>query len=443
MKPIHAAVLWLACALWTVPALASADVPSPEVDHHQHLLSPRAAEILNNPTRPVEMPAAVTQVLRLHEAAWNAPAELGAIYSENATTLRDFDPVWLRGREQVTKFIGARFARPYAITPVAYSGDDRHGRLAAYFSRGEGPARRHIGSVLFDLVREDDERWRIALAYPAFPGRPHQEPLDAERLVALLDAAGMKRAVVLSEGYWFDSPLFPLARSAASVRAENEWTAAQAARFPDRLVAFCSLNPVTEIAMDMLRHCTKDRRFKGLKLHFASSEVNLLDPDHVSRVRQIVAEANRARLPIVVHVRGGENYGAEHARVLLDRIVTAAPDVTVQIAHLWGGENFAPEALAVYAEAMTKRLPGTRKLYFDVTDAALVAGASGQAQVFAERIRQIGLDRILYGSDAAFGNHPDPANSWNAFLKGIPLTDAEFEAIARNVAPYLTGARTR
>lgn len=35
MKPIHAAIRWLACALWAVPALASADVPSPEVDHHQ------------------------------------------------------------------------------------------------------------------------------------------------------------------------------------------------------------------------------------------------------------------------------------------------------------------------------------------------------------------------------------------------------------------------
>ena len=157
----------------------------------------------------------------------------------------------------------------------------------------------------------------------------------------------------------------------------------------------------------------------------------------MSRARRVFIAANRARLPIVVHVRNGDNYGAEHARVLLEKLVAAAPDVPVQIAHLWGGENFAPEALAVYAEAMTARLPSTRNLYFDVTDAALVASTPERAQAVAQRIRQIGLDRILYGSDAAFDNHPDPRDSWAAFRNGIPLTAAEFEAIARNVAPYL------
>jgi hypothetical protein len=76
-------------------------------------------------------------------------------------------------------------------------------------------------------------------------------------------------------------------------------------------------------------------------------------------------------------------------------------------------------------------------LYFDVADAALVASTPELAQVVADRIRQIGLDRIFYGSDAAFGNHPDPRGSWAAFRKGIPLSAAEFEKIARNVAPYL------
>ena len=90
-----------------------------------------------------------------------------------------------------------------------------------------------------------------------------------------------------------------------------------------------------------------------------------------------------------------------------------------------------PTPLAVYAEAVSQRRPGTRGLYFDVSDAALVASSPDQAQIVADRIRQIGLDRILYGSDAAFDNHPDPHDSWTAFLKGIPLTTAEFEKIAR------------
>jgi uncharacterized protein len=350
--------------------------------------------------------------------------------------LDDDSEEWLRGRDAVARYMGTRFARPYQITPVAYTGDERRGRLAALYSRGEGAERRHIGSVMIEVVREG-EQWRIATEYPIFPGPPRQEPLDAQALVAMLDAAHIERAVVLSVGYWFDSPTRVSDRSAAAMQAENTWTAEQAARFPDRLVAFCSLNPISDAAAETLRRCAADKRLKGLKLHFANSRVDLLQPDHVRRIREVFAAANGARLPIVAHVRNNENYGAREAHVILEELLPAAPDVTVQIAHLWGGANFAPDALAVYAEAVAARRPATRRLYFDVSDAALVANTPELAQVVADRIRQIGLDRILYGSDAAYGSHPDPGGSWAAFRKGIPLSPAEFEKIAHNVAPYL------
>lgn len=409
---------------------------APEVDHHQHLLSPRGAALLNSPSNAVELPAGITQVLQHHEAAWNDPSRLAQIYSADAVALSDDDEVWVHGPREVATLIGTRFARPYQITPVAYTGDERRARLAAYYSRGEGDERRHIGSAMIELIREGDQ-WRIATEYPIFPGPRREEPLDAQRLVAMLDAAHIKRAVVLSVGYWFDSPTRPLARSVAAVQAENTWTAEQAARFPDRLVAFCSLNPVTAAAAAVMRQCTTDKRFKGLKLHFANSRVDLLNADHVRRAREVFAAANRARLPIVVHSRTGDNYGAAQARVFLEQLLTAAPDIPVTIAHLWGGAAFSADALGVYAEAVAARKPATRRLYFDVTDAALVANTPELAQVVADRIRQIGLDRILYGSDAAFGNHPDPGGSWAAFRKGIPLSAAELEKIAHNVAPYL------
>ena len=409
---------------------------APDVDHHQHLLSPQAAAILNNPQNVVEIPAGVTQVLRQHEAAWNDPARLAAIYSADAAILDDDDDVWLRGRDDVAAYIGKRFARPYNITPLAFTADERRARLAAYYSRGEGAERRHIGSVMIELIREGDQ-WRIATEYPIFPGPPREEPLDAQRLVAMLDDAHIKRAVVLSVGYWFDSPTRPLVRSAEAMQAENTWTAEQAARFPDRLIAFCSLNPVSDAAAAALRHCAADKRFKGLKLHLSNSRVDLLSADHVRRLRDVFAAANRARLPIVVHVRNSDSYGAPHARAFLEEVLTAAPDIPVQIAHLWGGANISTDALAVYAEAVAARRPATRRLYFDVSDAGLAANTPELAQVLADRIRQIGLDRILYGSDAAFGNHPDPRGSWAAFRKGIPLSATEFETIARNVAPYL------
>lgn len=46
--------------------------------------------------------------------------------------------------------------------------------------------------------------WRIAVERSTFPGPPMQEVITGEQLVALLDAAGIERAVVLSSSAGFD-----------------------------------------------------------------------------------------------------------------------------------------------------------------------------------------------------------------------------------------------
>ena len=60
--------------------------------------------------------------------------------------------------------------------------------------------------------------------------------LDARRLVGMLDEAGIRKAVVLSDAFmWFDSfrdKAAPDGDVLPKVRAENDWTAAQVAQFP-------------------------------------------------------------------------------------------------------------------------------------------------------------------------------------------------------------------
>jgi hypothetical protein len=54
----------------------------------------------------------------------------------------------------------------------------------------------------------------------------------------------------------------------------------------------------------------------------------------------------------------------------------------------------------------------------------------------AARIRQLGTGRVLWGSDTAPPN-PAALTAWPGFRSSVPLTDAEFDAIAGNVAPCL------
>jgi predicted TIM-barrel fold metal-dependent hydrolase len=272
----------------------------------------------------------------------------------------------------------------------------------------------------------------------AFPTASGQPTIRAADLIELLDDAGIKRAVVLSDAFWFDSKRDePSPQSYAEVRAENDWTAAEIAKFPKRLVGFCSFNPLREYAIVELERCARTTSFTGVKLHFGTSGVDLKNPTHLASLRRVFGEANSRRLPIVVHVRADQSYGREHAEILLNRVLPMAPDVVVQIAHLWGGGAYSESALAVYADAVSSRHLATKNLYFDVSDAALVAkGSPKMLNAIAARIRQIGPRRVLYGSDAG-GGHPPPREAWAAFRTQTPLTEEEFRIIAGNLAPYL------
>ncbi len=88
------------------------------------------------------------------------------------------------------------------------------------------------------------------------------------------------------------------------------------------------------------------------------------------------------------------------------------------------------------AEAVEKREARTRQLWFDVTTVADLNLSTANAALVAKRIRQVGVERILYDSDAAVGDNLRPREAWVAFRR-LPLTEDEFETIARNVAPYL------
>jgi predicted TIM-barrel fold metal-dependent hydrolase len=88
---------------------------------------------------------------------------------------------------------------------------------------------------------------------------PGPKGIDARFLVAQLDAAGIERAVVFSVAYSFSNPNKPpVPNEYAHVMAENDWTSAQVAKYPDRLLGFCSVNPIRPYAVNEIARCAKD-----------------------------------------------------------------------------------------------------------------------------------------------------------------------------------------
>src|SRR5262249_16335687 len=85
----------------------------------------------------------------------------------------------------------------------------------------------------------------IALLNRAQPNALARIPRAAEELIVRLDEAGIERAVLLSNGYWFAGGVMPKTEGdeSTNVRSENDWTATPAPRFPNRSIPVVPANP--------------------------------------------------------------------------------------------------------------------------------------------------------------------------------------------------------
>ncbi|HKQ52200.1 MAG TPA: amidohydrolase family protein [Pyrinomonadaceae bacterium] len=446
MKRNSLFLVLMIAALSAIAARGQDKFPVPLVDHHQHLFSPPKAKLVyEQPLAPVELPQDLAGLVREREKAWNDPSALARLFAEDGVLLNTQDEdqtSWMKGRDAVAKELSIYFENSYRITPVAFKVEGTTAYVAGYYTKGEGEDERHFGHVLFTLSKGRDQRWLITVEAPTFPGPPRREPGTADQLIAQLDDAGIQRAVVLSVAYqWgtrYACPNCTEEEEYAKVRAENDYVAQQVARYPERLVGFCSFNPLKGYALKELDRCRSVLHLAGLKLHLGNSRVDVRKPEHAEKLRQVFRAANERKVPVVIHLWTNPAYeteGGEHAKVFLAQILPEAPDITVQIAHMAGGGRATPAAMEVFADAIAANDPRTKNLYFDV--ATLTAGETAEGlKRDAAFIRKVGVRRILYGTDTAPPNPPARV-SWGLFRGLVPLTDDEFRIIASNVAPYL------
>ena len=279
------------------------------------------------------------------------------------------------------------------------------------------------------------------LVSPAFAPMVQLPVRDGRALLTELDAAGINRAVVLSVGYSFADERKKLDDPDGLTRAENDWTSGQVSASGGRLIGFCSANPLRPAALEELQRCLALPGMKGIKVHFGNSGVSLREPAHAARMAELFALAERLHAPVLVHMRarGGLNFGAEDARLFLDELVATAPSIEIVVAHLGGaGPGYpaqADELMAVFGAAAERGDARMRNVYFDVATVVTTESTPEEAALVARRIRQVGIQRALYGSDL---NPPGGSvrAGWEIFRTRTPLTTAELQTIAGNVTRF-------
>jgi len=412
----------------------------PLVAAHQHLLGPGSVPKPEHSLPEIKLPPDLESVLR-ERARVSGLSDSSNLFDEKAIVLKSDEATWARGRSDIQIYTGFQ-DRGVVFVPNAYGVSG----AIAYIAGGvrKPGATRDDLNFLLALRKDPKGNWHIAAETDTtIPPPEFNKPVTADQLVQELDDAGIQKAVVLSIAYWFGSALQkPVDDEYAKVRAENDWTAEQVARYPDRLVFFCGVNPLKDYAIAELDRCAKMPQMKGIKLHLANSGVDVRNPEHLEKLKTFFRAANGHKLAIVVHVRSLRgDYGRQDAEIFIKNVLPVAPDIPIQLAHLAGaGPGYGPdEAMAAYAEAIVSGDPRTKNLYFDVTNCVTLRSdqSQGELDLIAKRLRQVGLKRVFFGSDMSTDTNAPPGPWWIAFRRKIPLTDAELRVIASNVPLYM------
>lgn len=277
----------------------------------------------------------------------------------------------------------------------------------------------------------------------------NQEPIPADSVIQILDSAGIENGVLLSSAYFFGSPFIDVTDAYAKVKAENDYVAREASKYPDRLVAFCSFNPLADYALKEIKRCAEIAHLDGIKLHLVNAQFDFRNTDHVRTLEEVFQEAARLDLPIVIHLWTGPDYGYREARIFIDEVLASAPDLPVQIAHMASGGMARDSSMQAFVKASAER-PDLmdEDVVFDLSaafrspdaaqgDTTKLRKIRAANERLAREIQDIGVDRVVFGSDWPGGavRPRRPARSAET-LRSI-LDRQTVESLFDNRAPYV------
>lgn len=316
-----------------------------------------------------------------------------------------------------------RHARRAATRPVAIVA------LFAALAFGAGPASAQQAGPLIADHAAIDVHTHIASQFLTdhFTGGG-MTSVGADDLIARMDEAHVDRTIILAAGYFGEGAGLP---DDSNMAPENDYVADEVAKYPDRLIGFCGINPRFPTAAAEVDRCLALPGMVGIKLHMEGSAVNLTRPDDVAGLSAVFDRIAEHDAPVLIHVSDEIGGTPDNQRFqALAEILTSHPEVRVAHAHCAGNaDNRAIEAwLRVRGSGYD---PETS--FVDVS-ACLTFHADAplaERELMVWRLRKWGIDHVLFGSDyfVLFGETPLQALET---LTKYPFTQAELDTILSN-----------
>jgi predicted TIM-barrel fold metal-dependent hydrolase len=283
----------------------------------------------------------------------------------------------------------------------------------------------------------------LLLAYRAVSGGPtrRESPTGGAVLIRRMDADEVRRAFVLSTAYQMAADAYGTRTSEtaehARVRLENDFTAAECARYPVRLVPFLSLNPKRGYAVEEVDRCV-EQKMRGLKLHLWNSLVDTRQAADLASVRRVVERAAHHRLPVVAHILVGAvpNYGPDDTERFVREIIMPFDTLQISLAHLAGAGGFGIQQQACFERLIALCGPDTpyaSRVWTDMAAVLTATTSADEARRLGELLPRWGLHRVLWGSDNIDGALALTRTQW-------PLDATAWQAIADQRGTALVAA---
>ena len=235
----------------------------------------------------------------------------------------------------------------------------------------------HVLPPVFGIERERISR--TDATFRSLFANPKAKIVQTEDLLASMDQAGIDVSVCAGFG-WTDPGI---------ARESNDYNLEAARSHPDRLVAFCSVNPLWgDDAAAEVRRC-HEAGAKGIgELH--PDTQGILDADMAS-LAPVFDAAKELKIPILMHASEpvGHGYPGKGTVTpeLLMALVNAFPNNTFIFSHFGGGLPF-------YGLMPEVKL-ALKNVYFDSAAFPFLY----RPEVFDVAARAVGAEKILFASD--------------------------------------------
>lgn len=197
--------------------------------------------------------------------------------------------------------------------------------------------------------------------------------MPVKRLLDAMDAAGVHGTVIVQpfSAYGFD----------------NAYHSDSAARYPQRLVGVCAVDPLASDAVERLQYWIDERGMRGLRLTSHRVGVLLDDP----RSFPLWERARELGIPVCIATMPAHWSSVE-------RMVKRYPDVAIVLEHGGGIEAGTPETL----QEQLLVLAALPNLYLKLTTLNF-AGLNGKAGTRTRYLKALvdryGAERVMWGSN--------------------------------------------